>query len=39
MNKIKILLPLASMLLKQGRNELSMKRVQENESVLLDKLY
>ena len=39
MIKIKILLPLSSMLLKQGRNELSLKRVQGSESVLLDKLY
>tara|TARA_R110001592_G_scaffold140266_5_gene361057 strand:- start:23591 stop:24013 length:423 start_codon:yes stop_codon:yes gene_type:complete len=39
MTKIKILKPLTSMLLKQGRNELTLKRVQSSESILLDKLY
>jgi cell division protein FtsL len=39
MIKIKILLPLFSTLIKQGRNELSLKRVQGNDSVILDKVY
>ncbi len=39
MNKIKILSPFASILLKQGRSELSLRRVQEGESVISDKLY
>ncbi|MFT6029876.1 MAG: cell division protein FtsL [Oleiphilaceae bacterium] len=39
MIKIKMLLPLYSMLLKQGRNELNLKRIQSTESVFLDKLY
>tara|TARA_R110001592_G_scaffold356543_2_gene658635 strand:+ start:1685 stop:2107 length:423 start_codon:yes stop_codon:yes gene_type:complete len=39
MINIKILLPLASMLVKQGRNELSLRQVRDNEPVLVDKLY
>ena len=39
MIKIKILSPLLSTLIKQGRNELGLKRVQDSEAVLLNKVY
>lgn len=39
MIKIKMLSPLIYMLLKHGRSELSLKRIHDNESVLLDKFY
>lgn len=39
MIKIKILSPLFSALIKQGRNELGLKRAQDSEAVLLTKVY
>ena len=39
MIKIKLLSPLLSTLIKQGRNELGLRRVQDSEAVLLNKVY
>ena len=39
MINIKILSPLFSALIKQGRNELGLKRVQDSETVFLNKVY